>query len=99
MEGRIEQGILDHAARRIAAGVGEHAGRADPVVEAVVRVAMQPERRPPALDACLEVAHEAGVDRRAREARMNALQRWREMGDDDGRTAMVLRESFVEPGD
>ena len=70
---RVEQPVLDDAFRRIAARVGNHPRVADPIVEAVVGVSMQPELRLPPQDLRLEVADETGVERRAGEAAMDAL--------------------------
>ena len=69
---RVEGLVLDHPFRRITARIGDHAGVADAVVEAVVHMAVQPQGRLPAVDLWFQVGNKTRVQRRTGELRGDA---------------------------
>src|SRR6185312_7269689 len=81
----IEPGVLVGAVYRVTARIADDAGAVDDVVEAVVRVAMDPQMDALGVEQSFNIRNEAPVQQRAAKPWMNAPRGRGVMRDDDGR--------------
>ena len=72
---RIERGILVDAITRITPRIAHDAGAVDPIVETVMGVPVDPQLHPVRPQQVRGVGHEAGVEQRASESRVDAVAR------------------------
>src|SRR5690348_14073931 len=71
---RVEAGILVHAVPGVASRIAHHPRAVQDIVEAVVRVSMDPQASAASIGQVLGVGYEARVEERVREPRVDALR-------------------------